>query len=273
MRGVGWWGLLISGAAVAEEVPAAEEPPAESPPAEGAPAAPVEAAPMEAAPTEAAPASTEAAPAATAPPVPPRGGTTIALSAAGGFDFTTRQPWLGLDVAFQPDQLRGFAFAGRVQAGWGFGDQRPLGVVQLGFAGVVPAESALVRIGLLAHAELYVVDYPLPVQVGEPVEGTFGNFGMFPGGLLLAELGWHRAGKRGPAAWSIGLRLGAAPVAVVEECPFNGTSQDELCYGSRVGILGGITGRLRFHEGVYLEAVGGPSPMLSLGYAFPTGRR
>jgi hypothetical protein len=262
MRGVGWWGLLISGAAVAEEVPATEAAPAEevSPtPAEGPP------------PAE--PAPTAAASAAATPPVSPRGGTTIALSAAGGFDFTTRQPWLGLDVAFQPDQLRGFAFAGRVQAGWGFGDQRPLGVVQLGFAGVVPAESALVRVGLLAHAELYVVDYPLPVQVGEPVEGTFGNFGMFPGGLLLAELGWHRAGTRGPAAWSIGLRLGAAPVAVVEECPFNGTSQDELCYGSRVGILGGITGRLRFHEGVYLEAVGGPSPMLSLGYAFPTGQR
>ncbi|HMV66422.1 MAG TPA: hypothetical protein PKA64_06195, partial [Myxococcota bacterium] len=207
-------------------------------------------------------------------PSPPRGGTTVALSAGGGFDFATRQPWLGLNLAFQPDQLRGFAFAGRVQAGWGFGDQRPLGVVQLGFAGVVPAEHTLVRLGVLAHTELYAVDYPLPLQIGgDPEEGTFGHLGFLPGGLLLAELGWTRGGDRGAAAWSIGLRLGAGLVPAVEDCETVGAEVDELCFTSRPAILGGISARLRFHEGVYLEALAGPAPMVSLGYAFPAGVR
>jgi hypothetical protein len=195
--------------------------------------------------------------------------TSVSLSGAAGFDFATRQPWAGLDLAFQPEQLKGFSFAGRVSAGWGFGDQRPLGVVQLGFAGVVPAEHMTVRLGLLAHSELYVVDYPLPIQAGTPVEGTFGKFGIFPGGLGLVELGWHRDAPKGPAAWAIGLRLGAAPVGVVIECPVqDAIAGTDLCVTSRVGMLGGFTGRLRFAEGAYLEATIGPSPTLSVGYAF-----
>jgi hypothetical protein len=195
--------------------------------------------------------------------------TTVALSGSAGFDTATRQPFAGLDLAFQPDQARGWSFVGRVGAAWGFGDQRPIGVLQAGFAGVVPAEKITARLGLIAHTELYTVDYALPIQFGEPVEGTFGKLGLLPGGLAIAELGWHRDAEHGAAAWAVGARIGAGAVGTVIPCEVQTTDPgEELCITHKVGVLGGITGRIRLHEGLYLEGTIGPSPAFSLGYAF-----
>jgi hypothetical protein len=273
--------LAWGAAAEAQESPAVE--PAE-PAAEVAPA--VESGTPPAADTTAAPAPTSDAPVAeaTSPSTPatpakrtklsspagtddPRGGLTIALVAAGGFDLRTRQPWAGLDLGFHPDVFRGFSFIGRVRGGWGFIDGRPLGHIEAGFVGVVPAQDVTARVGLVAQTLVYAAPYDLPAQIGgSPEPGSWGNVGFLPGGAAVLELGWRRAGERGPAAWSLGVRAGAGLAITGVACP--SPNEDDVCVGSASTFVGGVTGRMQLHEGLFVEALLGPTLSAGIGYAF-----
>lgn len=193
----------------------------------------------------------------------------IALSASGGWNLQTRQPWAGLDLAFRHDGTRGARFLGGLRGGWAFFDQRPRFDVDAGVMGVLPTEQ-LIRLGAAVGAQVAIAPWDLPLAVGGDVDG-YGRVAILPYGYLTTELGWQRPdATKGAAAWSIGVRLGASASAALVACGDDG-SQD--CLGSGVAFLGGITGRIRFHEGVFIEANAGPSASLSLGYAFPVGRR
>jgi hypothetical protein len=268
--------LARVGAAEAQGSPAAAEP---APPS-GEVAAPLSV-DGEAPPSETAPTSEAGVPGTVAPPVDAaparlsapaaldeaRGGLTVALVAAGGFDLRTRQPWAGLDVGFHPDVFRGFSFLGRARAGWGFIDGRPMGHLEAGFVGVVPAQDVTARVGLVAQTLVYAAPYDLPAQIGgSPEPGSWGNVGFLPGGAAVLELGWRREGERGPAAWALGVRAGAGLAVTGVACP--SPNEDDVCAGSSTTFVGGVTGRMRLHEGLFIEAQLGPTLSAGVGYAF-----
>jgi hypothetical protein len=204
-------------------------------------------------------------------PAPPVVGAVprqvIALGASGGYDLATRQPYASLDLAFHNGGTAGFAFVGRVQAGWGFTDMRPLAHVEAGFSAVIQGKQ-LVRVGGVVGTALFAAPYPAPLQVpGPPGEGDYAALSFLPYGTVLAEVGGTRPGhSKGWASWAAGLRLGAgATIASSDVC---GDVELGTCGDLRVGFAGGVTGRLRFHEGAYLEALAGPTSYLMVGYAF-----
>lgn len=200
--------------------------------------------------------------------------TSIALSGGGGYDFLTRQPWAGLDLSFWPEQEHGFSFVGRLRGAYAATDQRPFGVFQGGFMGVLPAATIIPRLGVLAHLQVNVTQYPLPIQLGAAPTGEgWGSAGLLPGGMLAAEVGFQRPdATKGPAVWSFGLHAGAAlGVAAIDCAP--GTPAEIVCYSSSAMFIGGVAARMRFHEGVWLEAVLGPSAHVSIGYAWGVGGR
>ena len=153
-------------------------------------------------------------------------------------------------------------------------DARPFGLFQAGLLGVAPAASIVPRIGLIGQLQVNVTPYPLPIQVGgTPDPEGWGNTGFLPGGLLAAEVGFQRPdATRGPAVWSFGLHAGAGLGVAVIDCPI-GTPTEVLCFSSAAMFIGGITGRMRFHEGLWLEALIGPTPHLGIGYAWGVGRQ
>lgn len=191
---------------------------------------------------------------------------TVVLGAAGGLDFPTRQPWAGLDLAIHPDSPDVWSGMGRVQAGWAFADGKPFANVEGGFTRNFTGQEATFRIGLAVRSWIYIANYRLPLQVSEPDPAGFGTLGFIPGGWLVGEIEWDREAEKGPAAWSVGLKAGASSVAAVRDCVDNGEAA--LCTAWNAGVVGGFTFRLRMHEGLALEALVGPSPSLSVGYAF-----
>ena len=40
----------------------------------------------------------------------------------------------------------------------------------------------------------------------------------------------------------------------------------------RIAFIGGVAARLRLHEGLWMEAMVGPTPSVNLGYAWGVGR-
>ena len=56
-------------------------------------------------------------------------GTEATLSAAGGLDYLTANPWVGLDVSFHPDQEEGWEAVGKVTPSWGLKDETVLVLV------------------------------------------------------------------------------------------------------------------------------------------------
>lgn len=189
---------------------------------------------------------------------------TIAVGAAGGYEFASAQPWVGLELAVHHDGTKGFAPIARVSSGYGFADQRPLFKAEAGFLGVTRSRQGLVRIGLLGGTVVQITDLPTPLQVGEPVEGSVGQPAFLPYGQIVAEVGGQRAtAQKGVLAWAAGLRLGAGAAVGNVLCE----EAVEGCVAVRAGFIGGIYGRVRFHEGVFLEVLAGPSAGLSIGYA------
>lgn len=193
----------------------------------------------------------------------------IALSASGGWNLQTRQPWAGLDLAFRHDGTRGARFLGGLRGGWAFFDERPRFDLDAGVMGVLPTEQ-LIRLGAAVGAQLAITPFDLPLAIGGDVDG-YGRVSILPYGYLATEIGFQRPdAKRGAHAWSVGIRVGASASAALVACE---DDPDEECLGTGVAFLGGVTARIRFHEGVYLEAMAGPSAFLNIGYAFPVGRR
>lgn len=205
------------------------------------------------------------------PAVAEPGAHTLAITAAGGWDYPTQLPVAGLQLVVRHDGQRGFAFVGALDGLWAFLDDRPLVHLEAGFMGVVPSrERATIRVGLVGGASVFTAPYALPFQVGGvPAADAYGNPGFLPNGALLAELGWRREAERGPAAWALGLRFGAALSSTSAAC-----SEVQLdCSTPQVVFDGGVYGRLKLHEGLFVELLAGPSPRLGLGYAPRLGPR
>lgn len=198
---------------------------------------------------------------------PPR--QLVALSGAGGWDLATRQPWAGLAVDFRHDGRTGAALIGGVRGGWAFFDARPRFDVDLGAMGVLPTQENLIRLGGGVGTQIAIVPDVVPFSVGGDPAG-FGAVVLLPYGYVATELGWTRPGAwRGAAAWSVGARLGVSAgygVTACDENPVDG------CFGPRALFVGGVSARVRFHEGVFLDALAGPSASVRIGYAFG-GRR
>ncbi|MCB9662614.1 MAG: hypothetical protein H6732_00725 [Alphaproteobacteria bacterium] len=193
------------------------------------------------------------------------GAHTLAIAAAGGWDYPTQLPVAGLQLAVRHDGRRGFAFLGEVQGLWAFLDDRPLVRAEAGFAAVVPTrERALVRVGVVGGASLYTAPYAIPFQVGgAPTTDDYGHLGVLPHGAFVAELGWRRDAARGAEAWAFGVRLGAALSTTSAACAVVASD----CAQPQVVFDGGIQARLRLQNGLYVEVLAGPSPRVGLGFA------
>lgn len=225
-------------------------------------------------PAEAPPAVPAAAPTEPAPapaPLPKLWRNTIAVGATGGYEYTTQQPFAGLELSVHHDGLRGIAPIGRVSASWAFADQRPLFRAEAGFLVVTPNAQNLVRLGLVGGAVIQLTDVPVPLQVGTPEEGDVGLPAFRPYGQIVAEVGGVKPDRdKGILAWGAGLRIGVAAGIGTVQCP---EAPDDGCLAAYPAFTGGIYGRLRFHEGVFLEVLAGPNASLSLGYAIGPRRR
>jgi hypothetical protein len=196
-----------------------------------------------------------------------------AVTAGGGYDYGSRQPVVVLDVGLYGDQTTGFAPVGKLRLGYGVVEERPLVQLQAGFQGALPAPDlgATPHLGVQATTLMFVSTETLPFQVGTPTEGGFGAPAFLPGGMLTGELLWRRdattsSKPRGPAAWALGLALGAMAAPVTVGC--TGPTDPEDCLAVQPVFQGGVTARLRFHEHVFLEALAGPSPTVGLGASF-----
>ncbi len=244
----------------AEEVPPVEVP--AEPPVE-APAEPQADVPPTAASTPAVEvvATEEVAP---EPPTPALWRNTVAIGATGGYEFATAQPVAGLGFSLHHDGTRGIAPIARAASLAAFSDQRPMFQLEAGFMAVTRSHQGLVRIGLAGGTLIQVADFPTPLQVGTPVEGSIGQPAFLPYGQVLAEVGGLKPlNTKGILAWAVGVRLGAGAAVGRVECE----ESEQGCVAVRAGFLGGVYGRVRFHEGVFLEVLAGPTAMISLGYA------
>lgn len=208
------------------------------------------------------------------PPAPkPVSTQTIALSVHGGYDLPTRQPLVGIDLAFHHDGLEAFRFLGRVQVNLAIGDLRPHGKVEAGFAGIVGRqEGRAMRLGLLAGTSVYVANDPtidtlgpaLPLQLGSG-DADFGRVGFLPYGQLVLEFGWRPAQHKVLTAWTVGFRAGASAALAYVPCDDDAA---DGCLTIGATFVGGLEARLRFQNGLHLEFIAGPTAMAAIGYAF-----
>lgn len=209
------------------------------------------------------------------PPAPKAASTqTIALAVHGGYDLPTRQPLAGIDLSFHHDGLEAFRFLGRVQVNLAIGDLRPHGKVEAGFAGIVGRqEGRAMRLGLLAGTSVYVANDPtqddlpdaLPLQVGGAADADFGRVGFLPYGQLVLEFGWRPAQHKVLTAWTVGFRAGASAALAYVPCEDDAA---DGCLTIGATFVGGLEARLRFHSGLHLEFIAGPTAMAAIGYAF-----
>jgi hypothetical protein len=196
-------------------------------------------------------------------------GTAFAGNASvgviGARDQATDQWWSGLDLALNPSQDHGIAAFGRIQGGYGFTDG-PLGAIEVGATGVVPNEQALIRFGGLVRSGAIYAEYPgavRPFGVGSKGDPAFG---LLPGAELLVEFEWGDV-----APFTLRIAGGTGSEAAMEQCEPTDTTYD--CVSWSPGILFGISARGRLKNGLYGEAVLGPSPSVALGYGFPIRKR
>ncbi len=192
--------------------------------------------------------------------------TRVTVAATGGFDYPTHQAWAGVDLALHPWSAKGVAPLGRVMLGANLFDMRPASRLEAGFAGVIPNEQTILRVGVVGRATLTFADYALPVQVGgEPEPDTFGGFGLIPAGMALVEFDF-RPDK--PAA--IGLRGGVSSVLATMECesPLDDPDGDGECFVWVPGFAGGFQARIVLDNGFFAEIEAGPDPRLGVGFAF-----
>ena len=188
---------------------------------------------------------------------------TVAAHAAGGWDQASRQWWTALDVSAEHDQTYGGRFVGRLQAGWGFGDARPTGRLELGGMAVVPAERATVRVGGMAGVRFLNSPLELPLSLGGDADAG-GEFALLPYAVGRVEVGGRRPSHKGVAAWALGARLGAGVHVVPVGC---GESGEQVCTDRpRAGIEAAVTGRVWFHEHVHLELWAGPVAYVGIGF-------
>ncbi len=187
-------------------------------------------------------------------------GATFVPGLIGGFDFSTEQPYTGLDLALHPDRHRGLAPVARATLGYGFTDARPLAFVEGGAAFALPREGPeIVRVGALLTAGVVDVTYRLPLEISNVDEDH--HVGLIPGFMLLLEFEY---GEERP--FIVGARLGMLSAASNASCPT--PELTSTCATWYPGLSGGFFARGQPLPWLYFDALIGPSPRLSLGVPF-----
>lgn len=192
---------------------------------------------------------------------------TLSIAAGGGLDYPSAQPWVGADFGVHPDIAKGASFVGRLRAGWAFVDRRPFSELQAGAAVAIQGKASLVRIGVVGRAWMSFssIEVPMQPKVPEDPDG-FGTAAFLFGGYGLIELGWLRPdADKGVHKAAAGVQIGASTRLGAVACEDDESKQ---CIYVRPAFTGGFSGRVTFHEGVFLEAVLGPSLSGTIGYAF-----
>jgi hypothetical protein len=192
---------------------------------------------------------------------------TLSVSAGGGRDFASSQPWVGAEFGVHPDQAKGASFMGRLRAGWAFIDRRPFSELHAGAAVVVPGKTSLLRLGVVGRAWMSFASLDVPLQPKEPQDPDgFGTAAFLLGGYGVIELGWLRLeAPKGVKKAAAGVQLGASTRLVGVECEDDQRAQ---CLIVQPTFTGGFAGRVTFHEGVFLEALLGPTLSATIGYGF-----
>lgn len=194
--------------------------------------------------------------------IAPAWGGTAVLAASAGRDFPTAQYWTGLDLSLHPDGERGWAPMGRVAPGWGFADEFGLLHLEAGVTWVIPREGKqeLVRLGAVASAlGAAPVDRDLPLEFTETEQGR--HLGIVPGIEALVEFEYP-----GERPFVFGVRGGIQSVSSNYLC--DQPDEVEGCLTWTPGFMGGFYGRGPVLDWLYLEALIGPSPRLTVGYPF-----
>lgn len=206
--------------------------------------------------------------AATMPTTAHAAPSSVSIAGAGGWTYTTKQPWAGLDIAFHHDGLSGFAFVGRVKGAYAIGDDRPFGDVELGFMGVAPTqEKATVRVGVRAGLEVYTAVFPMRFTVPSTYDPqAWGAVGFLPYGVIAAELGWTAPeNAKAVATYALGLDAGLGLSVARQSCTDDPT---QICTEPGMAFYGGLTGRMALKNGFFMQALVGPTPTLSLGWVW-----
>lgn len=186
--------------------------------------------------------------------------TTPVLGVAGGFDLPTEEPWVGFEAALHPDNTKGFAPVARLDAAWGFGEGRPMFIVDAGFSVVIPEDEAVVRLGALVRPVMLYTETRLPLQLGDPTEGP--AFGLAPSAQALIEFEW----KTGEAPITAGVRGGIGSFATDITCDIN-DPDPARCISWYPGFAAGFVGRKRFENGLSVELIVGTTSSLTIGRA------
>jgi hypothetical protein len=183
----------------------------------------------------------------------------IVLSASGGFDGPTAQPWTGLELALHPTHDHGVAPIGRIVPAFGFGDREPMVFSEFGLAVVLPNEEAIVRLGAVVRPVWMYSHAPMPIEFAPP-SAERQTPGVNLGGMALIEFEW---GQEAP--FTVGFKGG-----------FGSSGSDIVCGPSDVdpaacitwhpGFIGGFMSRARLKNGLSAEVMLGPLTSLSVGF-------
>ena len=184
------------------------------------------------------------------------------VSAAGGLDYLTANPWAGLDVALHPTGAKPWEPVGRITPTWGLKDETVLLFTEVGIVRTIPNDQATIRAGLVFRTTSFVGSYVLPIQpAGIPSANGSPHWGLVPSGYALLEFDM---GSLSP--FTIGFHVGAGSAATDYGCVEG--SDPSYCLFWTPAFTGGFVTRYRHKSGFVVDARFGPAARLSLGWAF-----
>lgn len=187
--------------------------------------------------------------------------STFVPGITAGADFSTQQPLVGIDAALHPDLEDSWTPILRGTAVWAFSDDRPMGRLEAGLAMGLPHEGEIVRLGAVVWTQIVDSPFRLPIGLSETEDR---RLGLIPGAELLVEFEY---GERHPFVF--GARLGVTAGVSNYLCPTPELTSD--CAAWYPALAGGFYGRGQPLDWLYVEAIVGPSPRLTVGVPF--GRR
>jgi len=182
----------------------------------------------------------------------------IVIGASAGRDFPTDQFWTGPELSLYPDGEGKWGGMLRVHPGWGFADGYPFLSLEGGVEHGVPVEGAEhLRVGLVASTQVVSETYRLPITLAQGAR----RWGLIPAVEALVEFEFYTE-----RPLIVGLRGGVGATSSNYLC----TQPDQIdeCLTWLPGFTGGFYARGQVAKHLYLQGTVGPSPRLSLGYAF-----
>lgn len=188
--------------------------------------------------------------------VPPR--QVLSLAAIGGYDDPTRNVYTGLELQLHARNRSGFGVIGAVSGSWAFTEGTPLTKAELGLVHHIPAERAIVRVGLLAHTSLITVPYRVAVPIARKDDQ---RTGLVPLAQLLLEFEY---GDDNPFVF--GIRAGMGSALSNFRCADPNDLSD--CAVWTETVIASASGKAFFKSGLYGELTLGHISKLGIGYHF-----